>query len=65
MLVAVRFSMNKFGYSVSGLIIEIAIGVIVYIPMLLLYYYTYLKNIFDVAIKALNQSHAKINGGLL
>ena len=43
MLVAVRFSMNKFGYSVSGLIIEIAIGVIVYIPMLLLYYYTYLK----------------------
>lgn len=43
MLVVVRFSINRFGYSFRGLIVEIAIGVMVYIPMLLLYYFTYLK----------------------
>lgn len=43
MFAIVRRSLNWFGSSFRGLIIEIAIGVIVYILMLLLYYFTTLK----------------------
>lgn len=43
MLIAVRFAINRFGYSLGGLLIEIAIGGIVYVPMLLLYYFAYLR----------------------